>query len=118
MKDEKTRPIVSPNVVNSGSSSVPSVRGYLNREEFMKGFRNSGKWAVAIAAVAAAGVETIHYLLINMGKIYTGPGAAAIAAIAGTAALVIRLKLNVEKDFEHGDDKPLLFSDDEDAPYG
>lgn len=101
---------VSPNPANSGPDVVPSRKGYVNREEFMKGFRNSGKWAVAIAAVTAAAVETGHYLLMNLGQIYTGPGAATLAAAAGAAALIIRLRWNVGKSLEEGDDDgPVLF---------
>jgi hypothetical protein len=115
MSQEKERPIMSRSVLNSGSDNVPSIQGYLNREEFMKGFRNSGKWAVAIAAVTAASIETIHYLLVNLGKIYTGPGAATFAALAGAAALVVRLKYNADRDFEQSEDKPILFSDEDET---
>lgn len=107
MKDENK---VSWKGLNSGPDFVPSKKGYVNREEFVKGFRNSGKWAVAIAALTAAAVETGHYLLVNLGKIYTGPGSAPLAAIAGTAALIIRLRWNVDKSLAEGeDDGPILF---------
>lgn len=101
---------VSWNPLNSGPDVVPSKRGYVNRDEFMRGFRNSGKWAVAIAALTAAAVETGHYFLVNLGKIYTGPGSTTLAAAAGAAALILRLRWNVDKSLAEGeDDGPILF---------
>jgi hypothetical protein len=110
MNEENQRPIMSRSVVNSGKQSI---QGYLNTEEFMKGFRNSTKWGVAVAALSAALLEVLHHTLANFNAIYTGPGAALLGGIAGVGAMSLKLYINARKAVDDG--KPILFSEDDDV---
>lgn len=85
-------------------NSTPAKRGYINQDELVQIFRNSNRWAIAIAALGAAVAESGHLLLANADKIYTGPGSATVAAIAGSIALVWRLSVVSRRVLNEGDD--------------
>lgn len=82
---------------------VPSKKGVINREELAKVYRSSKSWAIAIAALVAAVTESAHYLLANVDKIYTGPGAATVASIAGVLVFWWRMKATTDKVIEDGE---------------
>ena len=78
MSEEKERPIMSRDVINSGYSSI---HGYLNEEEFMrslnKALKSSSLWAFA----TFAGLT----LFADFEKWYIGPYAAELAAVVALA---------------------------------
>ena len=75
MSEEKQRPIMSQDVVNSGNQV--SINGYLNTEEFMKtlnkALKSSSIWAFVTFVVLT--------FADDFEQIYVGPYAAEIASV-------------------------------------
>lgn len=98
MSEEKQRPIMSPNVVNSGNQV--SINGYLNSEEFMKALRKGIGWtsfgSLGLAVLISLG-ESVHMW-------YTGPLAPTVIAVAGIVVGYLRTKKIAEKLIEEGED--------------
>jgi hypothetical protein len=96
--EENERPIMSQDVVNSGSESI---RGFLNTEEFMRALSKGVGWAsftsLGIAVAIALG-ESVHLW-------YTGPLAPTVVAVVGIAVGYLRTKRIAEKLIDEGDDQ-------------
>ena len=97
MRDEKERPIMSQEVVNSGSSS--SIAGYLNTEEFMKALSKGVGWtsfsALGVAVLIALG-ESVHLW-------YTGPLAPTVIAVMGVIVGYLRSRKIGQQLMDEGD---------------
>jgi len=103
MNEKKQRPIMSPNVVNSGSS----IRGYLNEREFMAAIAMGiGKYGRlgAFAGILIALGETVHLW-------YTGPAVPVVVALTGLFVGYLKTKYQAEKLLDDG--RPILFSEDD-----
>jgi len=98
MTPEKQRPIMSQNVVKSGSYG--SVKGYLNEQEFMRALLRGVGWSSA----AGLGLAVALSVLESIQLIYTGPLAPTIVAIAAVIAGYIRTKRMAEKFVDEGED--------------
>ena len=97
MIEENQRPIMSPNVVNSGNQV--SINGYLNTEEFMKtlnkALKSSSIWAfVTFVALTFAG---------DFEQIYVGPYAAEIASVVALVRAYFVAKKMGAKYLEEGE---------------
>lgn len=97
MSEEKSRPIMSPSVVNSGNQV--SINGYLNTEELMKTLNNALKsssvWGfVTFVALTFAG---------DFERIYVGPYAAEIASVVALVRAYFVAKKIGSKYMEEGE---------------
>ena len=105
MNPENQRPIMSHDVVKSGSFSI---QGYLNERELMTaisvGILKYGRLG-AVAGVLIALGESVHLW-------YTGPAVPVVVAVTGMLVGYLKTKYQAEKLLDEG--KPILFSQDED----
>lgn len=100
MNEEKSRPIMSRSVVNSGSTGSP--KGYLNEQEFITAVpTNYKKWA-GLGFAAAFGLALLESFSAN----YSGPFAPLIIALAGVIGGYVRTNYMARKFIEEGDDAP------------
>lgn len=105
MTREKTRPIMSQDVINSGSYS--SIQGYLNEQEFIEAMnRNLAKYA----SFGFAGAIALA-LLESFSHTYTGPYAPILVALVGTLVGFIKSRRAGKEMLNEG--KPILFSGDD-----
>ena len=99
MSEKKERPIMSRAVVNSGSDSI---KGYLNREEFMKSLNKALKSSSLWGFATFAGLT----LLGDFEKWYIGPYAAELSALVALARGYYVAKKMGAKYMQDGTSKP------------
>lgn len=96
MSEEKQRPIMSREVVNSGKS----LRGFLSEEEFMAAVaKNYRKWAGL-----GFGVGVIVAIAESFTTSYNGPYAPLLAALFGVVMAYVKTVNTGKRFIDEGDD--------------
>ena len=96
MSEEKQRPIMSREVINSGKSP----RGFLDEQEFVETVaKNYTKWAGL-----GFGIGIVVAIAESFSTIYTGPYAPLFAALLGVATAYVKTIRTGKKFIEEGDD--------------
>lgn len=98
MTPEKQRPIMSQNVVKSGSYG--SVKGYLNEQEFIESVpKNYRNWAGL-----GFGVAILMAVIESFTTTYNGPFAPLIVALFGVIASYVKTMNSAKRALDEGED--------------
>lgn len=98
MIPEKQRPIMSSDVVKSGSYS--SVKGYLNEQEFIESVpKNYRNWAGL-----GFGVAILLAIAESFTTTYNGPFAPLIAALFGVVVAYVKTMNAAKRALNEGED--------------
>ena len=100
MSEQNSRPIMSRDVVNSGSKT--SLKGFLNEQEFIDTVPNNyRKWAglgFGLAVILAVGESFTNT--------YSGPFAPLVAALFGVVVAYVRTMNTAKKLIDEGEELP------------